>query len=98
MAVPNSRIGDIGSGHSSFPPTAVISGSSNVIIEDIPSARKGDALAPHGSPSPSPPHGRSIAKGSTTVIINDLDAARIGDPIACGGLLVTGASKTVTGG
>lgn len=98
MGVPNSRLTDIGSGHSSYPPTNLIEASSNVIIEDLPAARKGDALEPHGSPSPSPVHSRAVAKGSSTVIVNDRDAARIGDPINCGGLLVTGASTVISGG
>jgi uncharacterized Zn-binding protein involved in type VI secretion len=95
---PQSRIGDIGSGHSSFPPTPVIAGSPNVFVNGRPAARLGDALAPHGSPSPSTPHGRSIAGGSGTVFINGRPASRIGDPIDCGGSLVTGSPNVFTGG
>jgi len=94
---PASRISDIGSGHGCFPPTSIISGSSNVITCSIPQARLGDSLAPHGCP-PTPPHGRSLASGSSTVFVNNLPAARIGDSISCGGSVVSGCSTVIIGG
>ena len=93
-----SRLGDTGSGHESWPATNVIEASSDVITEGVGQARVGDALASHGSPSPSPVHGRTIAAGSSTVIVNGRKAVRIGDAVACGGLLVSGASTVNIGG
>ena len=95
---PASRVSDIGLGHGSFPPTPVSSGSPNVITCSQPQARKGDPLIPHPSPSPSPPHGRSISTGSSTVFTNSKPSARIGDSVDCGGLLCTGCGTVVIGG
>jgi len=97
MAPPVTMITKIGSGHGSFPPTAIIAGSSNTTVNSLPVARVGDALAPHGSPSPSPSHGRVIAAGSTKTRVNSLDSARIGDPISCGGLIASGSNNTTFG-
>ena len=93
-----SRLGDTGSGHGSFPPTNVIAGSPNVFVNGRPAARLGDPLASHGSPSPSPPHSRAIAAGSGSVFINGKPAARIGDAINCGGNLISGSGNVFTGG
>ncbi len=81
-------VGNTDTGHGSFPPTAVTAGSPDVNFEGSPVARQGDPLGAHGSPSPSPPHGRSIASGSGSVNINGIPCARIGDSIGCGGALV----------
>jgi len=94
MAPPVTMVTKIGSGHGSFPPTAIIEGSGNTTVNSLKVARVGDKLAPHGSPSPSPPHGRAIAKGSLKTRVNSLDSARIGDPINCGGLVATGSYNT----
>ena len=90
---PVSRLGDIGSGHGSFPPTTVTSASNNTYANSIQIARQTDSLAPHGSPSPSPVHSRSICGGSETIYVNSLPVARLGDAICCGGLLVQGSSN-----
>ena len=92
---PVTRLGDIGSGHGSFPPTANISGSPDTIVNGLALHRVGDALAPHGSPSPAPPHGRVSAVGSPDTIINGKPATRIGDAIACGGIHVNGSPDTI---
>ena len=84
MGSPAARLGDLGIGHGCFPPTPVISGSSNVIISGKPAARIGDQLAPHGC-SNCPPHPRAIGAGASTVFINGKNAARVGDSVICGG-------------
>ena len=95
---PQARLGDIGLGHGSFPPTPISSGSGNVFVNGKPAARAGDSLIPHGSPSPSPPHGRSCAAGSGTVFINKKPAVRVGDSISCGGSIGAGSGNVFTGG
>jgi len=95
---PATRLGDIDTGHSSFPPTAVIGSSGDVFTNHRPSTRVADPLAPHGSPSPSPPHGRAVAAGSGTVFINKRPAVRIGDPINCGGTIATSSGDVFIGG
>lgn len=97
MAPPIARIADVGLGHGSFPPTLVITGSSNTTVNSRVVARIGDLLSPHGSPSPSPPHGRVICTGSFKTSVNSRGSARIGDFICCGGLLCTGSGNTTFG-
>ncbi|WP_296056795.1 type VI secretion system PAAR protein [uncultured Amphritea sp.] len=90
------RSGDIGSGHGCFPPSPIIAGSGDVLIDGIPAARAGDPLAPHGCRK-CPPHGRMIAGGSSTVLINGRPAARVGDSISCGGAVATGSGSVSIG-
>jgi uncharacterized Zn-binding protein involved in type VI secretion len=91
-----SQIGSMASGHGSWPPSPITSGSSNVIIEGVPGTFKGASVAVHVNPSPSA-HPRSIGKGSSTVNINGKPAARIGDKINCGGAILQGASTVFSG-
>lgn len=88
------RLGDTGSGHASWPPTNIIASAKTVTMQSKLSARKGDALAPHASPSPSPVHSRSIAMGSSNVTTESSNQAFFGMPIDCGGMIVT-CSDTV---
>ena len=92
-----SRLTDIGSGHACFPPSNVIAGSGNVIINGLQAARLSDPLMPHGC-GKCPPHPRSISAGSGSVFINGLPAARIGDAIGCGGSMSTGSPDVNIGG
>lgn len=88
-------LGDIGTDHNGFPPTPVIAGSPNVLIDGKPVARVGDPLAPHSKPK-HPPHPRAIASGSSTVLINGIPAAFDGSTIACGGVTI-GSGTVVIG-
>lgn len=82
------KLGDMDTGHEGFPPTPVISGSTSVICEGRPMARKGDELMPHTSLPLVPPHPRSIKDGSSSVFIDGKPAARSGDAVSCGGTLI----------
>ena len=93
-----SRLGDSSSGHGSFPPKSSTAASPDCNINGIPAHRQGDAWAPHGSPSPSAPHGSSASGGSGTVNLNNKPLARIGDPISCGCAIVGGSSDVNCGG
>ena len=95
-SIPVSRVGDYGSGHSGFQPTKVISGSSNVIANNIPVARQNDEVLKHKRPN-SPYHNRYISGCSSTTIVNSRGVARIGDAIGCGGLLVQGSPNVSKG-
>ena len=90
------RLGDIGSAHGCFPPTPIISGSPDIVINNRPAARVGDPLAPHGC-AVCPPHPRSISAGSSTVIFNNKPASRVGDAIGCGGSVSTGSGDVIIG-
>lgn len=96
MGKPAARKGDMGSNHGAWHPSPIISGSSDVTINGIPAARKGDSLAPHVKPKSSP-HGRAIAGGSSTVLINGKPAARVGDAIDCGGKVIVGSGDVTIG-
>lgn len=96
-AIPVSRLNDTGSGHGSFPPTNIITCSSNVIVNNRGVARKGDNLQPHGSPSPSPIHSRVLCGCSSKTNVNSRGVVRIGDAICCGGLMVQGSGNVKKG-
>jgi len=89
---PVTRVGDISTGHGSFPPNPNATGSSDTFANSIAITRVGDAMVPHGSPSPSPPHGAVSATGSPNTFVNGSPATRIGDVISCGEAHATGSS------
>ena len=90
------RLGDIGSAHGCFPPTPIIGGSADIIVNYRAAARKGDPLLLHGCGN-CPPHPRSISAGSSTVIFNHQPASRVGDAIGCGGSISTGSGDVIIG-
>ncbi len=90
------RLGDLGAGHGCFPPTPILSGSPDVLINGRPAARVGDPLLLHACPN-CPPHPRSISVGSGNVIINGKLAARVGDAIGCGGSISSGSGDVLIG-
>ena len=87
-------LGDLGTDHAGFPPTPVIAGSPDVLIDGKPVARVGDALAPHTKPK-HPTHPRTIAAGSSTVLINGIPAAVTGGAISCGGVTIGSGSVII---
>lgn len=87
-------LGDLGTNHAGFPPTPVIAGSPDVLIDGKPVARVGDPLAPHTKPKHST-HPRTIAAGSATVLINGIPAAVTGGAISCGGVTMGSGSVTI---
>lgn len=87
-------LGDMGTDHNGFPPTPVIAGSPDVLIDGKPVARVGDPLAPHSKPK-HPPHPRAIASGSSTVLINGIPAAVTGSTVSCGGVTIGSGSVVI---
>lgn len=94
MSKKAATIGDIGTDHDGFPPTPIIEGSPDIIIDNKPAARVGDKLAPHAKPG-SPPHDRVISTGSTTVFFNGKPAAITGSEVGCGGVIIGGSSVII---
>jgi uncharacterized Zn-binding protein involved in type VI secretion len=86
---------DICTGHGSFPPRPTSGGSGNVFINNCGAHRVGDGYIPHGSPSPSPPHGASLSAGSPNVFVNSKAQGRIGDPVSCGSSTATGSGNVI---
>ncbi len=87
-------LGDLGTDHAGFPPTPVIAGSPDVLIDGKPVARVGDPLVPHTKPK-HPTHPRTIAAGSSTVLINGIPAAVTGGAISCGGVTIGSGSVVI---
>lgn len=94
MSKKAATVGDIGTDHDGFPPTLIIEGSQNIIIDNKPAARVGDALAPHAKPG-SLPHDRAITTGSKTVFFNGKPAALTGSEVGCGGVIIGGSSVII---
>lgn len=88
------KIGDIGTAHGGFPPTPIITGSQDIIIDYKPAARVGDSLTPHTKPKSSP-HARTITTGSSTVFFNGKAAAITGSKVSCGGVIIGGSSVII---
>ncbi|MGL4708618.1 MAG: type VI secretion system PAAR protein [Aeromonas veronii] len=94
MSKKAATVGDIGTDHDGFPPTSIIEGSQDIIIDNKPAARVGDALAPHAKPN-HPPHDRAITTGSKTVLFNYKPAALTGSEVGCGGVIIGGSSVII---
>lgn len=94
MSKKAATVGDIGTDHDGFPPTPIIEGSQDIIIDNKPAARVGDALAPHAKPN-HPPHDRAISTGSKTVFFNHKPAALTGSEVGCGGVIIGGSSVII---
>lgn len=90
-------LGDLGTDHEGFPPTPVISGSPDVLMDGKPVARMGDPLAMHSKPKHSP-HPRAIAGGESSVLINGIPVAVTGSAITCGGVTIGSGSGVAGGG
>ncbi len=91
------RLGDNDTGHDACPPTALISASTNVLINGKGAGRVGDSYATHGCVN-HPSHSGVIASGSSSVFINGKAAGRIGDAVSCGGSVAEGSSNVIIGG
>lgn len=91
------RLGDADTGHDACPGTALVSASSDVIINGKGAGRVGDSYAPHGC-IVHPSHTAHIISGSSMVFINGLAAARVGDSIDCGGSVAVGSPDVIIGG
>lgn len=70
---------------------AIVSGSGNVLINNIPAAILGSAAvcALHVS--------TAVASGSGTVFINNIPAARLGDCTGCGAVVCSGSANVLIG-
>lgn len=89
------RVPDLCTGHGCWPSRNSVSGSSNVLINDIPAFRVGDPMAVHCCPSIPECHPGNLAQGSPNVMVNDIPLGRIGDSVNCGGSMATGSSDVI---
>jgi len=91
------RKGDIGTGHSGWPPRVNDQGSSNVFVNSIEAHRQDDHWAIHCKPQVGC-HDSTMGAGSSTVFVNGKKLARIGDPINCGSSCADGSPNVFAGG
>lgn len=91
------RLGDMDTGHDACAPTALVTASTDVIINGKGAGRVGDSYAPHGCIN-HPSHSGVIASGSATVFINGKPAGRVNDPVSCGGSVAQGSPNVFVGG
>lgn len=91
------RLGDNDTGHDACASTALVTASTDVIINGKGAGRVGDRYAPHGCVA-HPTHSGVIASGCVTVFINGRAAGRIGDAVSCGGRVAVGSSNVLIGG
>lgn len=86
------RLNDVTVGHSGFPPTELITSSSNVIINGRGSVRLGDDIKIHCNRSC---HDGKVSSASPNVFVNGRAKARIGDSISCGDSIKSGSANVI---
>jgi len=77
------RFGDIGTGHSCYPPRNNNGGSSTVFVNNKGWHRVTDGWPSHCCPGPVC-HPGNLAEGSPDVYADNLAVGRVGDPVTCG--------------
>lgn len=86
---PITRKGDLNTGHDSFPPVPLKTGSDNVFVNGVPCGRKNDSYEEHSYKNST--HSGTISEGSPTVFVNGIPIARVGDSVSCGGAVAEGS-------
>ncbi len=79
------------------PPTTLITGSGDVMINGVPATKVGDSYSPHPCPG-TPPHSVTVVMGSATVMINKMPAHRVGDLTNCAATGAMGSTDVLIGG
>lgn len=96
MAKAATRLGDMCSGHGSWPPRQSTSGSPDVFINGKAAHRQNDTWANHCNPTHSC-HTGFLAAGSPSVFTNGKQQGRVGDPVNCGSFVTTGSPDVFIG-
>ncbi|HEX5678794.1 MAG TPA: PAAR domain-containing protein [Alcanivorax sp.] len=91
------RLGDLGTGHGSYPPRPNIAGAATVFVNGIPVHRQGDAWDTHCNPAPDC-HAGTLSGGSTSVFAEGQAVGRIGDPVSCGSAVAAGSANVFASG
>lgn len=90
------RLTDICTGHSCFPPRPNIGGSGDVFTNSLQQVRLGDPYQVHVCGNSA--HPGKLSKGSGSVYVNSKEAGRIGDSIDCGSNVAVGSGNVFIGG
>lgn len=89
------RLGDICSGHGSFPPRVNDQGSGDVFVNGIPTHRNGDHWVTHCAGRSC--HDGNLSGGSNTVFVNGKAICRVGDAVNCGSTAAEGSVNVYAG-
>jgi uncharacterized Zn-binding protein involved in type VI secretion len=89
------RLNDTTTGHDSYPPTKLITSSSNVFVNGRGAVRSDDMIAIHCIRSC---HDGSVTIPSRSVFVNGRKKARVGDKITCGDTINSGSANVFIGG
>lgn len=80
----------ITTGHSTAPPTRVVTEQDFVFISGRPVVLDGDKIVPHAYHD-DPPHDGSVIASNEYVRINGIKVGQVGDPISCGDTISEGS-------
>lgn len=89
------RLGDLSTGHGSFPPQPSTSASTKVFASGKGVVRQGDSYAVHSDGSSS--HPGTAQTGSSKVLTSNKQTMRVGDAISCGSKVMQGTPKVKIG-
>lgn len=90
------RVGDMSTGHDSYPARPSDSGSSNVLVDDKPVVSVGDHWVNHTRTiDPHDTHDGVTSTGSPSVMVNDKPVMRTGDSISDGDKAAEGSSTII---
>lgn len=96
--MPNvARVGDADTNHPPCSAGSCATGSSNVIVNNIPVHRVGDTNTPHGFIL-CVPHVTQLSTGSPNVYANNQPVGRIGDAYSCGITVNAGSPNVIANG
>lgn len=99
MSKPAARVGDKSTGHDCWPPTTLVSGSSNVMANGVPVALIGSKWKPHTRKcKPKKTHTEVCVSGSSSVYVNGKPMCRVGDKLQHGDTIASGSGNVYAGG
>lgn len=91
-------VGDLSTGHGTYPPSQAVTGSPTVTVNGKGIVRVGDAYAPHcNTIPPYDCHSGVVVSGSTSVTANGIPIALPGSPISCGDTVGPGSPNVTSG-
>lgn len=92
MTAPVTRLGDITTGHDSFPPRPSVTASEDVFADGIGIVRLGDTYAVHCNPTPTCHDGVSTTTAQT-VFVNGQPITTVGSSVSCGDFVAVGSQS-----
>ena len=91
------RMGDVSTGHGTWPSRPNIQASSDVFVNGLGVHRNGDAWAIHCDNLPICHSGELVTPATRTVFANGLPIGSVGDQISCADVVATGSTNVIVG-